>query len=152
MEILANLCESVLWIVFLKIFCRPKYSRKIDFPGAVAAVLLLMASIGFSDQFALFSQYTVLIDFVIAFGYTMLFLEGMWYWKLFLIAVYNVALLGSSVLAVNTFVNLFHVDATVLVAEGNPLRIAMIVTAKVVLVILVILSRISSILLVPIRQ
>ena len=54
----------------------------------------------------------------------------------------NVALLGSSVLAVNTFVNLFHVDATVLVAEGNPLRIAMIVTAKVVLVILVILSRI----------
>lgn len=142
MEILANLCESVLWIVFLKIFCRPKYSRKIDFPGAVTAVLLLMASIGFSDQFALFSQYTVLIDFVIAFGYTMLFLEGMWYWKLFLIAVYNVALLGSSVLAVNTFVNLFHVDATVLVAEGNPLRIAMIVTAKVVLVILVILSRI----------
>ena len=105
MEILANLCESVLWIVFLKIFCRPKYSRKIDFPGAVSAVLLLMASIGFSDQFALFSQYTVLIDFVIAFGYTMLFLEGMWYWKLFLIAVY-------------------------------------IVTAKVVLVILVILSRI----------
>ena len=93
MEILANLCESVLWIVFLKIFCRPKYSRKIDFPGAVSAVLLLMASIGFSDQFALFSQYTVLIDFVIAFGYTMLFLEGMWYWKLFLIAVYNVALL-----------------------------------------------------------
>ena len=142
MEILANLCESVLWIVFLKIFCRPKYSRKIDFPGAVTAVLLLMASIGFSDQFALFSQYTVLMDFVIAFGYTMLFLEGMWYWKLFLIAVYNVALLGSSVLAVNTFVNLFHVDATVLVAEGNPLRIAMIVTAKVVLVILVILSRI----------
>ena len=128
MEILANLCESVLWIVFLKIFCRPKYSRKIDFPGAVSAVLLLMASIGLSDQFALFSQYTVLIDFVIAFGYTMLFLEGMWYWKLFLIAVYNVALLGSSVLAVNTFVNLFHVDATV--------------TAKVVLVILVILSRI----------
>ena len=52
MEILANLCESVLWIVFLKIFCRPKYSRKIDFPGAVTAVLLLMASIGFSDQFA----------------------------------------------------------------------------------------------------
>lgn len=42
MEILANLCESVLWIVFLKIFCRPKYSRKIDFPGAVSAVLLLM--------------------------------------------------------------------------------------------------------------
>ena len=39
MEILANLCESVLWIVFLKIFCRPKYSRKIDFPGAVSAVL-----------------------------------------------------------------------------------------------------------------
>lgn len=38
--------------------------------------------------------------------------------------------------------NLFHVDATALVAEGNPLRIAMIVTAKVVLVILVILSRI----------
>ena len=131
MEILANLCESVLWIVFLKIFCRPKYSRKIDFPGAVTAVLLLMASIGFSDQFALFSQYTVLIDFVIAFGYTMLFLEGMWYWKLFLIAVYNVALLGSSVLAVNTFVNLFHVDATVLVTEGNPLRIAMIVTAVI---------------------
>lgn len=61
MEILANLCESVLWIVFLKIFCRPKYSRKIDFPGAVSAVLLLMASIGFSDQFALFPNIRFLL-------------------------------------------------------------------------------------------
>ena len=47
MEILANLCESALWITFLKIFCRPKYSRKIDFSGAVTAILLLMTSIGF---------------------------------------------------------------------------------------------------------
>ena len=140
MEILANLCESVLWIIFLKIFCPPKHDKKVDFPGAVTAVLLLMASIGLADRFALFSQYTVLIDFMITFGYTMLFLQGMWYWKLFLIAIYNVALLGSSVLAVNVFVNLFHVDATVLVAAGNPLRIAMIVMAKAVLILLVILS------------
>lgn len=142
MEILANLCESVLWIVFLKIFCLPKHGKKVDLPAAATAILLLMASIGLSDRLALFSQYTVLIDFTITFGYAMLFLEGMWYWKLFLIAIYNVALLGSSVLAMNIFVNLFHVDTTVLVAAGNPLRIAMIVVAKVVLILLVIFSRI----------
>lgn len=142
MEILANLCESVLWIVFLKIFCLPKHGKKVDFLGAVTAVLLLMASIGLADRFVLFSQYTVLIDFIITFGYAMLFLQGMWYWKLFLIAIYNVALLGSSVLAVNIFVNLFHVDVTVLVAAGSPLRVAMVVIAKGVLILLVILSRI----------
>ena len=61
MEILANLCESVLWIVFLKIFCRPKYSRKIDFPGAVSAALLLMASIVFQINLHYFPNIRFLL-------------------------------------------------------------------------------------------
>ena len=142
MEILANLCESVLWIVFLKIFCLPKRGKKADFFGSIAAVLLLMANIGLSDRVAIFSQYTVLTDFVITFGYAMLFLEGMWYWKVFLIAAYNVALLASSVFAMNLFVNVLRVDTTEIVAVGNPFRIAMIVTAKALLIGFVILFRV----------
>ena len=76
MEILANLCESVLWIVFLKIFCLQKHGKKVDFLGAVTAVFLLMACIGLSDRSTFFSHYTVLIDFAITFGYTMLFLQS----------------------------------------------------------------------------
>lgn len=142
MEILANLCESVLWIVFLKIFCLPRYEKKIDILGGITAVLLLMANIGLSDRIALFSQYTVLIDLFITFIYAMLFLEGRWYWKVFLTGIYIVALLGTSVLAMGFCVNVMRIDTARLVLAGDPFRIVMIIIAKLLLIALVILSRI----------
>lgn len=142
MEILANLCESVLWIVFLKIFCLPKYNKRIDISSGIMAVLLLMVNIGLSDRIALFSQYTILIDLLITFIYAMLFLEGRWYWKVFLIGIYIVALLGTSVLAMGFCVNVMRIDTTRLVSAGDPFRIVMITIAKLLLIALVVLSRI----------
>ncbi len=137
MEVFANVCESVLWIAFLKIFCPPKYDKKKDISAGIAAVVLLVASIGLSDRFALFSQYTVLIDLLITFVYAMLFLQGRWYWKVFLIGIYTVVLLGTSVLAMGLFVNILKVDAVRLVSAGDPFRIAMIMVAKLLLVAVV---------------
>lgn len=133
MEIFANVCESVLWIIFLKIFCPPKYDKKKDISGGIAAAFLLVASIGLSYRFTLFSQYTVFIDLLITFVYAMLFLQSRWYWKVFLIGIYTVALLGTSVLAMGFFVNILKVDAVRLVSAGDPFRIAMIMVAKLLL-------------------
>lgn len=133
MEIFANVCESVLWIIFLKIFCPPKYNKKKDISAGIAAAFLLVASIGLSDRFALFSQYTVLIDLLITFVYAMLFLQSRWYWKVFLIGIYTVVLLGTSVLAMGFFVNILKVDAVRLVSAEDPFRIAMIMVAKLLL-------------------
>lgn len=133
MEVFANVCESVLWIIFLKIFCPPKYDKKKDISAGIAAVVLLVASIGLSDRFALFSQYTVLIDLLITFVYAMLFLQGRWYWKVFLTGIYTVVLLGTSVLAMGLFVNILKVDAVRLVSAGDPFRAAMIMMAKLLL-------------------
>lgn len=133
MEIFANVCESVLWIIFLKIFCPPKYNKKKDISAGIAAAFLLVASIGLSDRFALFSQYTVLIDLLITFVYAMLFLQSRWYRKVFLIGIYTVVLLGTSVLAMGFFVNILKVDAVRLVSAGDPFRVAMIMVAKLLL-------------------
>lgn len=133
MEVFANVCESVLWIIFLKIFCPPKYDKKKDISAGIAAAFLLVASIGLSDRFALFSQYTVLIDLLITFVYAMLFLQSRWYWKVFLIGIYTVVLLGTSVLAMGFFVNILKVDAVRLVSAEDPFRIAMIMVAKLLL-------------------
>ena len=133
MEVFANVCESVLWIIFLKIFCPPKYNKKKDISAGIAAAFLLVASIGLSDRFALFSQYTVLIDLLITFVYAMIFLQSRWYWKVFLIGIYTVVLLGTSVLAMGFFVNILKVDAVRLVSAGDPFRVAMIMVAKLLL-------------------
>ena len=133
MEVFANVCESVLWIIFLKIFCPPKYDKKKDISAGIAAAFLLGASIGLSDRFALFSQYTVLIDLLITFVYAMLFLQSRWYWKVFLIGIYTVVLLGTSVLAMGFFVNILKVDAVRLVSAEDPFRVAMIMVAKLLL-------------------
>ena len=133
MEVFANVCESVLWIIFLKIFCPPKYDKKKDISAGIAAAFLLVASIGLSDRFALFSQYTVLIDLLITFVYAMLFLQSRWYWKVFLIGIYTVVLLGTSVLAMGFFVNILKVDAVRLVSAEDPFRVAMIMVAKLLL-------------------
>ena len=133
MEVFANVCESVLWIIFLKIFCPPKYNKKKDISAGIAAAFLLVASIGLTDRFALFSQYTVLIDLLITFVYAMIFLQSRWYWKVFLIGIYTVVLLGTSVLAMGFFVNILKVDAVRLVSAGDPFRVAMIMVAKLLL-------------------
>ena len=133
MEVFANVCESVLWIIFLKIFCPPKYDKKKDISAGIAAAFLLVASIGLSDRFALFSQYTVLIDLLITFVYAMIFLQSRWYWKVFLIGIYTVVLLGTSVLAMGFFANILKVDAVRLVSAGDPFRVAMIMVAKLLL-------------------
>ena len=133
MEIFANVCESVLWIIFLKIFCPPKYNKKKDISAGIAAAFLLVASIGLTDRFALFSQYTVLIDLLITFVYAMIFLQSRWYWKVFLIGIYTVVLLGTSVLAMGFFANILKVDAVRLVSAGDPFRVAMIMVAKLLL-------------------
>lgn len=142
MEIFANVCESVLWIIFLKIFCPPKFDKKTDIPSGITAAALLVASIGLSDRFALFSQYTVLIDLLITFVYAMLFLEGRWYWKVFLTGIYMVVLLGTSVLAMGFFVDVLKVDTVKLVTNGDPFRVAMIMTAKLLLITVVVVSAI----------
>lgn len=133
MELFANVCESVLWIIFLKIFCPPKYDKKKDISAGTAAVVLLVASIGLSDRVALFSQYTVLTDLLITFVYAMLFLQGRWYWKVFLTGIYTLVLLGTSVLAMGLFVNILKVDAARLVSVGDPFRAAMIMVTKLLL-------------------
>lgn len=133
MEVFANVCESVLWIIFLKIFCPPKYDKKKDISAGIAAAFLLVASIGLTDRFALFSQYTVLIDLLITFVYAMIFLQSRWYWKVFLIGIYTVVLLGTSVLAMGFFANILKVDAVRLVSAGDPFRVAMIMVAKLLL-------------------
>ena len=133
MEVFANVCESVLWIIFLKIFCPPKYDKKKDISAGIAAAFLLVASIGLSDRFALFSQYTVLIDLLITFVYAMIFLQSRWYWKVFLIGIYTVVLLGTSVLAMGFFANILKVDAVRLVSADDPFRVAMIMVAKLLL-------------------
>ena len=133
MEVFANVCESVLWIIFLKIFCPPKYDKKKDISAGIAAAFLLVASIGLTDRFALFSQYTVLIDLLITFVYAMFFLQSRWYWKVFLIGIYTVVLLGTSVLAMGFFVNILKVDAVRLVSAEDPFRVAMIMVAKLLL-------------------
>ena len=133
MEVFANVCESVLWIIFLKIFCPPKYDKKKDISAGIAAAFLLVASIGLTDRFALFSQYTVLIDLLITFVYAMIFLQSRWYWKVFLIGIYTVVLLGTSVLAMGFFVNILKVDAVRLVSAEDPFRVAMIMVAKLLL-------------------
>ena len=140
MEIFANVCESILWIIFLKIFCPPKFDKKTDIPSGITAAALLVASIGLSDRFALFSQYTVLIDLLITFVYAMLFLEGRWYWKVFLTGIYMVVLLGTSVLAMGFFVDVLKVDTVKLVTNGDPFRVAMIMTAKLLLIMVVAVS------------
>lgn len=133
MEVFANVCESVLWIIFLKIFCPPKYDKKKDISAGIAVAFLLVASIGLTDRFALFSQYTVLIDLLITFVYAMIFLQSRWYWKVFLIGIYTVVLLGTSVLAMGFFANILKVDAVRLVSAGDPFRVAMIMVAKLLL-------------------
>lgn len=74
MEIASNLFESVLFVIFLALFLKPKREKRAFFCCAFVTAVLLFLNITCSDYFSTFSTFTIFFDFLI----TMLF----WKWCL----------------------------------------------------------------------
>lgn len=73
-EIAANLFESILFVIFLTLFLKPKKEKRAFFCWAFVTSVLLFLNITCSDHFSTYSVYTILVDFLI----TLLF----WKWSL----------------------------------------------------------------------
>lgn len=135
MEFLANLIESVLWILFLRLFCRPMRRKDVDVAGSALAVVLLMINIELADRVTAYSSYTVLADFLITFLYAMIFLMEKWYWKAFLILLFDMGLVISSFLGVNFYINLLKLDAESVLSRTGVWRAAVLISAKTLLLV-----------------
>ena len=140
MEFLIDIFESVMWIAALLVFCPGKRTRKVMVIGSIVTVLLLFVNVTITDHYLNYSNFTFIIDFCITFLYAVIFLEGMWYWKIFLILAYNIALFGCSFLAINTFVNVFHVPTEEIVLLNGTFRIAFILCSKGILLIFLLIT------------
>ncbi len=130
MEIMANVCESMMWILFLCMLCPEKRDKKIVAAGGTLAVLLLLLNITLADKVVVYSNYTFLNDFLITFLFAMVFLEGTWYWKVFLILFYNITLLGCNFLCTNILVSIFHIKTEEMISTDGAFRLALIACSK----------------------
>lgn len=135
MEFLANLSESVLWVFFLRLFCRPKRSKDVDAVGSALAVLVLMINIELADRVTAYSSYTILADFLITFLYAMIFLAEKWHWKAFLSLIFVMGLVISSFLGVNFYMNVLKLDAETVLSGNGLWRAVVLVSAKTLLVL-----------------
>lgn len=136
MELMTNVFESVLWILFLNLFCPARKGKFMVWMGSVLAILLLLVNVSVADRVEVYSQYTFLSDFLITFLFAQIFLKGAWYWKAFLILLYNIALMGSNFLCVNFLIGIFRVEADEMVSADGSLRIALIAGSKGLLLFL----------------
>ena len=143
MELLIDIFESVMWVMFLTIFCSEKRNRKKTIIGSVITVFLLYINVTLMDHYWGYSNVTFLIDFCITFVFAMVFLEGKWFWKIFLILAYNIALFGCSFLAINFFVNVLHIPTEGIVLLDGSYRLAFILCSKSILFLLLLIAYVN---------
>ena len=96
-----------------------------------------------TDHYWGYSNATFLIDFCVTFLFAMVCLEGMWYWKIFLILAYNIALFGCSFLAVNIFVNVLHIPTEEIVLLDGSYRLAFILCSKSILLLMLLIAYVN---------
>lgn len=130
MEFLIDSFESGMWVVFLLVLCQEKEDRKKTIIASIVTGVLLFVNVTLMDHYLGYSNYTFLIDFVITLSYAMLFLGGMWYWKIFSILAYDIALFGCSFLAINIFVNVFHIPTEEIIQIDGSYRVPFILCSK----------------------
>ena len=140
MELLIDIFESVMWVMVLLVLCGEKGNRRKTVIGSVITVTLLFLNVTLMDHYWGYSNYTFLIDLVITISYAMFFLDGMWYWKIFSILVYDIALFGCSFLAINIFVNVFHIPAEEIILLEGKYRVPFILCSKSMLLILLLIA------------
>ncbi len=76
LEIASNLFESVLFVIFLTLFLKPKREKRVFFCCAFTTAVLLFLNITCSDYFSSFSILTAFFDFLIAMVFWKWCLEG----------------------------------------------------------------------------
>lgn len=130
MEVMTNVMDSALWVAFLCILCPAKRGKAATVLGSLLAVLFLLVNISAADYAFLYSKYTFLGDFIITFLFAMIFLKGAWYWKVFLILLYNILLMGCNFLGVNFLLSIFHTQTDEMIPADGAFRIALIVVSK----------------------
>lgn len=135
MEIASNLFESVLFVIFLALFLKPKREKRAFFCCAFVTAVLLFLNISFSDYFSTFNVLTIFFDFVI----TMLF----WKWCLagsfphffmgFALYCFGLAV---SVYSVIYVFYLFGIEAvTAPVSMDSPYRTACLVFSRILILL-----------------
>lgn len=139
MEFLIDVFESVMWVVVLLVLCGEKGERGKTVIGSIITVILLFLNVTLMDHYWGYSNVTFLIDFCITFIFAMAFLEGKWFWKIFLILAYNIALFGCSFLAINFFVNVLHIPTEEIVLLDGSYRLAFILCSKSILFLLLLI-------------
>lgn len=130
MEFLIDIFESAMWVAVLLVLCQAKESRRKTAVGSVITVILLFLNVTLMDHYWGYSNYTFLIDLVITITYAMIFLGGMWYWKVFSILVYDIALFGCSFLAINVFVNILRIPAEEIIRLEGTYRVPFVLCSK----------------------
>ena len=76
LEIASNLFESVLFVIFLTLFLKPKREKRVFFCCAFTTAVLLFLNITCSDYFSSFSILTAFFDFLITLVFWKWCLEG----------------------------------------------------------------------------
>lgn len=134
-EIASSAFESVLFVIFLTIFLKPKRERKIIYFGVPVCVGLLFLNIVVSDHFSMFSVYTILIDLVIAVFFWRVCLQGT-FLKFFTgFSLYYFGLYFSSYISIFSVSFLAEDLSAVINAGDSANRILCIVLAKSLLII-----------------
>lgn len=139
MEIVANLFESVLFVIFLALFLKPKREKRAFFCCAFAAAVLLFLNITCSDHFNTFSVFTIFFDFLITMLFWKCCLEGAFpqffmgfalYWFGISFSVYGVLYVFSRV-----SLEAAEVSASV----NSPYRTVCLIFSKIVLLFYIII-------------
>lgn len=133
LELLANLWDSVMWVMFLLLFHGGKRSKFWTMIGSFTAIVCLVGNIEITGYDTLYSAYTFPVDMVILSLYTFCFLADSWYWKLFTVLLYNICIFSCNSICFAAFTRLFQIAPEELLDEKSIWRFVYLFITKLVL-------------------
>lgn len=134
-ELTVSFLESLLWAAFQTGFHGSRWSsRLLAATHTCALAACLTVNIWLSDRSAAYSPYTVVVDFLLVLIYSMVFLNGNWYWKVFTVLLYNFCMIGSSFLTIAGFVGFLGIPMRQILEPRSWGRVGVLVMTKMLLV------------------
>ncbi len=133
LELLANLWDSVMWVMFLLLLHGKKRTKFQTLAGSFIAIICLVGNIEITGYHTLYSAYTFPVDMVILCLYSFCFLADSWYWKLFNILLYNVCIFSCNSICFAIFTRIFQIAPEELLNEESLWRIGYLLISKLVL-------------------
>lgn len=133
LEIASNLFESVLFVIFLTLFLKPRREKRVFFCWAFVTAVLLFLNITCSDYFSTYSILTIFFDFLITIMFWKWCLEGSFPQFLMGFVLYWFGI-AASVCSVLYIFSLFGTEAaTASVSMDSPYRVECLIFSRILI-------------------